>query len=185
MRLILMRHAKAMTRDPHIFRDDSLRPLSEKGIKEHKKISKVLLDMGVMFDRILTSPYKRAKETARITRKVYGSEEKMEKVDELADRFSVEGLLGRLQRYKVGETILLVGHEPHMGILANALLRPEMSMDIDFKKSGVMCIGFDKRPARGRGTLEYFLKPRLLRNLKAKKKDLGPRPATGKKKRKA
>lgn len=165
MKLLLMRHAKALPRDSHIFKDDSTRPLSDKGEKEHKQISKVMLEMGLTFDRILSSPYDRAKETAKITKKVFDIGEKMERSELLADRFSVMALIAHLKNYDQNETILLVGHEPDMSVLANALLRPGVPMSIDFKKSGIMGLSFSTYPDKGNGTLEFFLRPRLLRAL--------------------
>ena len=72
-----MRHAKALPRDEHLFADDCKRPLSKAGIKEHKRISKMLRKMGVIFDHIITSPYERAMETALITRKVFDFEDRV------------------------------------------------------------------------------------------------------------
>ena len=166
MRLILMRHAKAMQRDEHMYGDDSKRPLSKQGVKEHKRVSRMIRDMGISFDHILTSPFDRASETARITRKAYGMEEKPIECNELADDFTVDNLLKKLASFKDDETILLVGHEPYMSTFAASLLWPGHPMNIDFKKSGVMCISFSGRPEKGQGMLEYFLRPRLLKTLR-------------------
>jgi phosphohistidine phosphatase len=180
-----MRHAKAMQRSLHIFPDDSVRPLSEDGKKEHERISDLLKRMGIEFDVMVTSPYERAKETAKITRKAYNFKEKPKKWDELADGFNVDALLSKLSEMDPDMAVLLVGHEPYMGMLANALLRIEGNVDIDFKKSGVMCISFRKQPKRGEGTLEYFLKPKLLRVLAGgKKKGKKGKKVKGKKKKK-
>jgi phosphohistidine phosphatase len=150
-----------MSRDAHIFKDDSKRPLSGKGEVEHRMFSKMMKSMGITFDRMITSPFERAKATAKITRKVYKMDKRPTKSDYLADGFSVQGVITMLQDYSPDETILLVGHEPYMSTLANALLRPEMPMDIEFKKSALMSIDFYRFPERGQGTLEFFLVPRL------------------------
>jgi len=171
----LMRHAKALPRDENLFGDDSKRPLSKAGIKEHRKISKVLKRMGVTFDHILTSPYDRALGTAKITKKVYDSEEKVFEVKELADEFTVEDLLNVLSKYDPKDTILLVGHEPHMSTFAAALLWPGYPMSVDFKKSAIMSIRFGEMPEKGQGVLEFFLTPKLLKRVhKGSKDDEGP-----------
>jgi len=170
-----MRHAKALPRDENLFGDDSKRPLSKAGIKEHRRISKVLQRMGITFDHILTSPYDRALETAKITKKVYDFEEKVVEVRELADEFTVEDLLNVLSKYKPDETLLLVGHEPHMSTFAAALLWPGYPMSVDFKKSAIMSIRFGEMPEKGQGVLEFFLKPKLLKRVhKSDKGDMGP-----------
>lgn len=172
MRLLLMRHAKAYPRDPHIFKDDSERPLTEKGEKEHGQVSSIMKGMGISFDHILTSPYERARATAKITKKAYDFEGKLVKLDELADSFSVDALLYTLRKYRPESTLLLVGHEPYMSILVTALLRDEGQLEVDFKKSAVMSIAFTGPAARGQGTLEFFLRPKLLRVLKDNVKGL-------------
>jgi phosphohistidine phosphatase len=165
MRLLLMRHAKALPRDEHLFADDSKRPLSKAGIKEHKRVSKMLRKMGVCFDHILTSPYERAIETAMITKKVFDFEDTPIECKSLSDDFSVDDVLKLVGSYGPKETLLLVGHEPYMSTLASALLWPGHPMGVDFKKSAIMSVRFNEVPEKGQGILEFFLRPKLLMSL--------------------
>ena len=160
-----MRHAKSLPRDEHIFADDCKRPLSKAGIKEHKRVSKMLRKMGVVFDHILSSPYERALETALITKKVFDFENKPIECKELSDDFTVDDVLKLVATYGHNETLLLVGHEPYMSTLASALLWPGHPMGVDFKKSAIMCVRFDDVPEKGQGILEFFLRPKLLKSL--------------------
>ncbi len=72
MRLYLMRHAEAGEADARRWPDDRQRPLSERGHREHALVAVALARMGVRFDRLLTSPLVRARQTAEITAAAYG-----------------------------------------------------------------------------------------------------------------
>ena len=64
MELFILRHGKAGIRTSEA--SDSKRKLSEVGKKEVEEISKVLQRSGIQFDYIVTSPLKRALQTAEI-----------------------------------------------------------------------------------------------------------------------
>ena len=53
--------------------DDSQRPLTEDGQKKTRKVAQRLHDLGLHFDRIYTSPYQRADQTAQILQSVLQS----------------------------------------------------------------------------------------------------------------
>ena len=61
--------------------DDSLRPLSEIGVKKTTKVAQKLKELGLQFDLILTSPYARSMETAIILQSI-GLSETLETIDE-------------------------------------------------------------------------------------------------------
>ena len=66
MKLYLMRHAKPEPKDPEAYPDDSKRPLSGDGRKVHEYYSALLKGMGIKVEKVLTSPFARARETAEI-----------------------------------------------------------------------------------------------------------------------
>ncbi len=73
MNLYIVRHAIAETREENNSEaEDSQRPLTDQGRKKFRKIARGLSDMGVQIDMILTSPYVRAADTAKILRKKLG-----------------------------------------------------------------------------------------------------------------
>lgn len=55
--IFMIRHAES----PFIFGKERIRPLSEKGVKDAKKLNEIIQD--IKFDSILSSPYKRALQT--------------------------------------------------------------------------------------------------------------------------
>ena len=62
-----MRHAHAGEADSRRWPGDRLRPLSDKGRRKHAVVADALRRMGVRFDRLLSSPLVRARQTADIT----------------------------------------------------------------------------------------------------------------------
>ncbi|MBI4468332.1 MAG: histidine phosphatase family protein [Acidobacteria bacterium] len=165
MRLILIRHAKAGNRDDPKYPDDRTRPLTREGRREHKRIAGALAKMSVDLDHIWTSPILRAKETAEITAREMGFTGALFESPLLGEAFSIDGLIAALKPLPSECSVACVGHEPHLGRLAAALLHPDGSIAIKFKKSAAMGLDFPARAARGKGTLLFFLRPDHLLSL--------------------
>ena len=66
MLLLIIRHADAGDRDPAQWPDDTQRPLSDKGRKTHRRVSRALGRLELAPELVLTSPWIRAAETADI-----------------------------------------------------------------------------------------------------------------------
>lgn len=158
MQLLLIRHAEAS--------DDAPRPLTEGGRQAQRLVSDALKRMGMTFDRLLTSPLLRARETAEITAKAVEFRGAIEATPALGDDFSVEGLLERLAMLPAEATVACIGHEPHLSRFAAALVTPDGALSLEVKKSGVIGIRCEGHPARGRGTLLFAFRPDELLRLR-------------------
>jgi len=66
MNVYLMRHGVAQAKDDPKVRSDEERELTKKGARKTRKIAKGLRALNIPFDRIVTSPLSRARETAEI-----------------------------------------------------------------------------------------------------------------------
>ena len=157
MKLILIRHADASTDDP--------RSLTDAGREQHTRVARALGRMGIAVDRLLSSPLLRARQTAEITAKALEFGGAVEETPALGDDFTVEGLLERLAAIPAEATVACVGHEPHLGRFAGALLTPDGNLAIGVKKSGVVGIQCEDLPARGNGTLLFAFRPEELLRL--------------------
>ena len=160
MRLLLIRHAQAAVQDAEAYPDDALRPLVPKGRKVQRRVSRMLVKRGLRPDRIFSSPWKRAWQTAGIVADGTGVGRKRRiPCEALAAPPDLAELAIGVGAVRDDETIALVGHEPWMsGLAALLLVGTTSGLAIDFPKSGVMGIeapGFEA----GRGTLEFFLVP--------------------------
>src|SRR5215470_8295763 len=158
MRIVLMRHAEAGDADPARWPDDRDRPLTDAGRRAHARVAEALRRMGVRFDRLLTSPLARARETAEITARVYGDAPPLELTELLGDRAEPASTLAGLAGV-AADTLLCVGHEPTLSRLAGLLLSRDGRIHVEMRKSGVAVIDCPGPVAAGRGVLEMHLRP--------------------------
>src|ERR1044071_3221780 len=123
MNLYFMRHGIAADRaDTGANSDDRARALTPKGIKRMHRAAKGLLTLSLSFDRILTSPLERARQTAQIVAQTLELEQRLEEIEQLAPDQSVQGLLSALGACEREKNILLIGHEPLLSSTASFLL---------------------------------------------------------------
>ena len=123
--------------------------------------------LGVSFDKILTSPFVRARQTAEIVAESLGLEDRLEDISELTPESSVDHLISGLIRFQDREHLLLVGHNPLLGYASSFLIsgKKEIKLEIELKKGGLCRIEIDSLPPGTPGTLHWFLTPKQLRQL--------------------
>jgi phosphohistidine phosphatase len=166
MNLYLMRHGIAVPADDPSVMADADRPLSPKGIKRMRKITQGMHRLGLSFDALLTSPLRRARQTADAVATALGAEALVEEISELSPESAVEHLLFGLTRYQDRGDLLLVGHEPLLSNTVAHLLAGKSGRggpNIEFKKGGLCRVEIDALPPPGPGTLHWFLTPKQLR----------------------
>ena len=129
MDLLLWRHAQAV--DVNDTLDDLQRPLTKEGEKQAKAMSAWLKHHLPRDTRVLCSPALRTRQTVL----PLGKEFAYQICPELAPGASVEDLL-RLTRWPHDDaTVLVVGHQPTLGLLAQRLLG--MQQPCPIKKGAV------------------------------------------------
>lgn len=161
MDIYVLRHGVATAR--HLLeQEDSLRPLTAKGIKEMRTVAEGMKALGLAFDVILTSSYVRAHRTAKIVAKVLGSEKKLKESSLLLPNEDPEALLQELKKYSSSVTsLLVVGHEPFLSAFIATLLIGETNLLITLKKGGLCKLSLDQF-SPGKATLEWLLTPKQL-----------------------
>ena len=165
MEVILIRHAKAETRDPNTWSDDDLRPLTAEGRAEQRAAARAMKKMGIKFDFLVTSPLLRATETADIVAGAYRWPEPPQVAQELGHGYAVGAAVKLLAKFPPDASVALVGHEPDLSHLAGALISASGDVNIAVKKSGVVGIEFSGQAESGKGTLLFHLKPSHLRKV--------------------
>ena len=114
MDLILWRHAEALDgADPG---DDLVRPLTSKGERQAARVAAWLNRQLPAGTRVLASPAVRTQQTAAAL------ERKFKTAAELAPDGTVEGLLHAARWPDAREPVLVVGHQPTLGLTAAYLL---------------------------------------------------------------
>jgi len=164
MQLYILRHAIAVARGtPEYEGRDDERPLTDDGIKKMEAAAEGMKEIGLTFDRIYTSPILRARHTAEIVADELKAKKILEHADELGNDFSCDAALELIRRAGADEKILLVGHQPDLGELAQFLLLGRFGLHISLKKGALMRIDFDGEVVPGEGTLMWLLEPGHLR----------------------
>ena len=162
MLLLLVRHAHAGDRDPDRWPDDRDRPLTDKGRKTQRKVSRALGDLGFTPTLVLTSPWTRAAQTAEILATELGLSTPPIPAAALAAPPDLSRLADDIGEPGSGAIVALVGHSPWMEELAALLLTGEATgLRMDYPKSGVMGIDLEQ-PEPGSGELRFFLRPKMV-----------------------
>jgi phosphohistidine phosphatase len=165
MRLYIVRHAIAHERDRKRWPDDSKRPLTADGRKRFRKAAHGLAKLLPRRALLLTSPFVRAHQTAELLAKVARLKAPRD-AGELAAHRPVRKAFDLL-RAEARKHVIIVGHEPHLGLLLGAALAgPGAKLAVELKKGGAACVEFPDRVAPGRGRLVWMLPPRLLRGFR-------------------
>ncbi len=158
-RLYIVRHAIAEERGDK-FPDDSLRPLSGKGIERFQKVARGLRALDVSIDRILTSPLVRARQTADILAQEVDGRPNVVEVRALVPDATFEDLSAALEACRGLSSIALVGHEPSIGKFAARLVGVRAALE--FKKGAICRVDVDTLPPAGPGRLRWFAWPKML-----------------------
>jgi phosphohistidine phosphatase len=163
MRIYLLRHGVAVQGGTAVYPGDD-RPLTADGVKKMEKEAPAVLADVEEIDLIVSSPLSRAFETARIVAEAAKYTQPIRKSRYLLPGAAIEDLLGEMPDYRPAESILLVGHNPHLEIFASTLLGAAVPA-IEFKKGGACRIDLDSFPVRRPGRLIWHLTPGQLRSI--------------------
>jgi phosphohistidine phosphatase len=143
---------------------DADRALTPEGARKMTRIAAGLRRLGPVPDVILSSPLRRAEETARLLATGLTPKGSVEIYPPLAPGHDAGDVLKGLQVHRRARAVMLVGHQPDMGEIASFLLTGSTSLvPLQFKKGGVAAIAVAAVPPRSSGTLLWFLTPKQLR----------------------
>jgi phosphohistidine phosphatase len=110
LELCFFRHGIALDRDDPTVSSDADRPLTEEGSRKTRAAAEGFKRLDAGYDKILTSPWLRAKETAAILAEVLALPAPQE-LPQLAGDRTPSDLVEALAHHH-GRRTLLVGHEP-------------------------------------------------------------------------
>lgn len=155
MIIYILRHGIAEERRSGLA--DEERALTPEGRKKLSPVLKRALAAGVTPTQIVTSPLKRALQTAEIASKVFGAE--LVTMDQLKPSTLPAETWTALLRIAKNEEVIVVGHEPHLSRFA-AFLLGTPGLRLELKKAALLRIRVD-RIASPRGVLEWMLTPKV------------------------
>lgn len=148
MKLYLMQHALAYPAEEKLER-----PLNPTGINQAKAAAKGVRRLGLSFDLIITSPKRRAQQTAAlIAERIRYPYSDILSSEAMLPSSPPQELLDLLQKEATDSHILIVGHMPHLASLANTLMQ---GGELLFENAGLTCFDFSGPKS---AQLEFHLK---------------------------
>ena len=159
MNIYVVRHAIAVDEGTPGYEDDSQRPLTAEGRKKMKKIARGLLEFGVELDRIVSSPYVRARDTAEILAAAFNLKKQVTISERLIPPGDFEGLVREIREKYDVDNLALVGHEPMWSQFTSWLLTGNNATPITLKKGGVCLLSAENLGGQGAVRLEWLLTP--------------------------
>jgi phosphohistidine phosphatase len=160
MDVYLLRHGVAEEGSAGV--PDSERALTKEGIQKLREVMRLARNAGLDPELIISSPYRRAQETARIAAEELGYQQAIAESASLIPSAHPEAVWEEIRVHREASSLLLVSHEPLMSsTLAYLLGAP--ALRVDFKKGALARLALEGFSAKPRATLRWFLAPRLAR----------------------
>jgi len=175
MHCILVRHGIAIESGEWEGVEEN-RPLTEKGKARVRQVARGLNRLDIKPTHLLTSPFVRAYDTARLLRVALCPSVKLETREELAVGAKPEQLIALLRTVPSDAVVMCVGHEPFLGEIASLWLCGKILPSFPLKKAGVACVEFPEEVRPGHGQLQWWLQPvqlRVIGKRSDKKKGVG------------
>ncbi len=132
MEIFLVRHGIA----EDIAESDSERRLTPEGVTKTVRVAKGFAKHVPDIELIFHSPYKRARETAKIFASHY-PDAVVKESKGLTPSDRARMALPLLSELSPGAKVMLVGHEPHLSALASLLMTGSERPVLEFRKAGI------------------------------------------------
>jgi phosphohistidine phosphatase len=122
------------------------------------------MKLGVQIDLVLTSPYLRAAQTAKILAKKFDlAKAKVIITNNLTPTGYPDQLVEEINKTHAGvENIALVGHEPSLSNLVSMLVSGDPTLSVTLKKGGVCRLSLDNLSYGRCARLDWLVYPAQL-----------------------
>ncbi|HEY3203201.1 MAG TPA: phosphohistidine phosphatase SixA [Thermoanaerobaculia bacterium] len=161
MEIWLLRHAAA--EDQSVSGRDADRTLTEDGHRRARQVARGLAVLEPEIEVILTSPYHRARQTAEPFARALRV--KLRESRGLEPGRDPDEILGEIREEGLG-SVLLVGHEPHLGNVLGRLISGRSGLTVPMKKAAIARLSWE---GSGQATLRAVLPPKVLESLASKR----------------
>jgi phosphohistidine phosphatase len=176
MVIYFLRHASAGEPVSNPKKDEK-RALDEIGVEQCGNVGRTLAALNVQVDVILSSPLKRATQTASLVGNEMGYEKKLQIEDGLRPGASFADFRKMLDKYARLETIMVVGHNPNLSeFLGRSISETGCEAAVELKKGAVARVEMGRNSA----ALHWCLTPKVLRTIYAAAAE-SARPKTSRK----
>src|ERR1700757_3877595 len=163
MIVYFLRHANAGQRMLSPKKDEK-RALDKEGIEQCGYVGRALAALDTQVDMMISSPLKRATQTAALVGNEMGYEGKLQIETALRPEATFADFRKLLDKYSRQEAIMVVGHNPNLSeFLGRIVSGTGCEAALDLRKGAVARV--DVR--RNAGSLQWCLTPKVLRSLYA------------------
>ena len=164
MRLLIVRHAIAEERAGASGRDADRR-LSHEGRQKFRLGARALAALVPDLELVLTSPYRRTLETARMLSEAHLAHPPVQELAQLAPDNAPADVVSALRQSRLRAVLAVVGHEPLLSQLEGFLLTGEERSLTELRKGGAALLELPSLPEPGQAVLLWHLTPAQLREL--------------------
>lgn len=158
MELYLLRHGIAEDRSST--GRDADRALTDEGRQKLQRVLKRAASAAVEPSLIISSPYKRALETAEIAASELRYKGEILRSGSLIPDSSPPSVWSEIREHRDEAAILLAGHEPLFSATVAFLLGSSLTM-VEFKKAALVRIDLHGLTAQPQGVLQWMLTPKV------------------------
>jgi phosphohistidine phosphatase len=163
MIVYFLRHANAGT---HLAtpKKDEKRGLDKEGIEQCGYVGRALAALDVQVDTVISSPLKRATQTAALVGNEIGHEGLLQVDPALRPQATFADFRKLLDKYARQEAIMVVGHNPNLSeFLGRIVSATGCEAGLELRKGAVAKVEL----RRTSGSLQWVLTPKVLRALYA------------------
>jgi phosphohistidine phosphatase len=165
MNLYILRHGEAEAQADS--GGDDARRLTLRGKEKVRAAAAGMRAYGLRFAAILTSPLPRAAETADIVAAAYANDPPPQVVPALAAGVPPADAIAALGPLARHDSLLIVGHEPQLGMIASMLLSGGGdAVHVRLKKGACVALELPGRFERASAELCWMMTQRQLRRLR-------------------
>ena len=157
MRVYILRHGIAEDAPPG--GADADRALTQEGKQKLRSVLDRARRAGACPSIILTSPLKRAVETAEMAASILDVADDLVRTNALVPSGSPERVWKEIRARKADE-VLIAGHEPLLSTLVAFLLGCDALM-VRMKKGALVCVDVEEEGTQPHGMLNWMLIPKL------------------------
>jgi phosphohistidine phosphatase len=159
MTIYFLRHASAGKKMLNPKKDER-RPLDEEGILQARYVGRLLASLDVQVEHIVSSPLKRALQTASLVANELAHEPAVRLEEALRPESDYARFKEMLSRYRKYDAIVVVGHNPtESEFLSKTVSSSSGTAHIELKKGAVAKVELNGR----NGTLEWLVTPKIAR----------------------
>lgn len=163
MIVYFLRHANAGNHLANPKKDEK-RALDKEGIEQCGYVGRALASLDVQVDTVISSPLKRATQTAALVGNELGHEGKLQIDPALRPQGTFAEFRKLLDKYARQEAIMVVGHNPNLSeFLGRIITDAGCEAATELRKGAVAKVEL----RRTSGSLQWVLTPKILRTLYA------------------